>query len=95
MSHAATVELHPNVYTTMGRAAGFMPASVKGFFVLGKIVFEEFLCWFTLPVEVLIRRRIGVRAISIYQLLPLVFGSVVFALVFRGIFIDPLFASVS
>lgn len=92
MTHPATVELHPNFYTMMGRAAGFMPPGMKGFLAAAKMLFEDFLCWFTLPVEVLIRRRIGVRAISLFQLAPLVLGSLAFAFVLRGLSIDPFFS---
>lgn len=93
MNHAMTVELHPNVYTMMSRASMFLPESVRGFFVLAKLLFEEFLCWFTIPVEVLIRRRIGVRALSMLVVIPLVAGAVTFALLLRGIMTDPLFSA--
>lgn len=92
MTNAATVELHPNCYTMMGRALGILPQGVKGVFVVMKMLFEDFLCWFTLPVEVLLRRHIGVRALTLFHLAPLVIGSLAYTFLFRGWSLDPLFS---
>ncbi|HEX3147009.1 MAG TPA: hypothetical protein VHR66_02945 [Gemmataceae bacterium] len=90
MSHPATLDLHPNVYTVMGRAAAFMPEKLKVFFVFGKFLLEDFLSSFGMAAEVYLRKRFGVRALSLFQVVQLVVGSLTFAVGFRGVSFAPL-----
>jgi hypothetical protein len=66
-----TIQLEQNFYTRFSRMWMFLPAGMKGFFILGQVLFEELLIWFCTPVEILCRRRFGTRALSLFVVLQL------------------------
>jgi hypothetical protein len=67
-----TIQLEQNFYTRFSRMWMFLPAGMKGFFILGQVLFEEALIWFTTPVEVLCRRRFGTRGLSLFLVSQLI-----------------------
>ena len=84
------IELNSNLYTQFARARAFLPQQVLGFLLVLKLLFEEFLCWCTRPVEVFFRRRFGVRGHSLFQTMQLsLLGLCLFSLLVTR---DPLLA---
>lgn len=86
------MHLDHNFYTSMARASAFMPDGVKNILALLKFLFEELLHWLTVPVEVCLRRRFGVRALSLYPLLQLWTATAFYVVFRRGLSADPVFA---
>ena len=61
------VELNNTFHTQFARAQAFMPKQMLFVFALLKFILEEFLVWFTRPVEVFLRRKFGVRGHGLFQ----------------------------
>lgn len=64
---AGMIELNNSLQTTFARAQAFMPKQVLAILGIMKFLLEEYLCWFTRPVEVLLRKNFGVRGHGLYQ----------------------------
>jgi hypothetical protein len=66
------VEIQNSLQTQFARAQIFLPKQLLGFLMLLKFLLEEYLVWFTRPVEVFLHRRFGVRGFGTFQTLQLV-----------------------
>src|ERR1700677_1237136 len=65
------VELSNNIHTQFARAQAFMPKQMLGILTVLKVLLEEFLVWFTRPVELFLRRKFGVRGHGTFQSLQI------------------------
>ncbi len=66
------MQFEHNYHTRFARMWLLLPDHIKGWFVIGQVVLEELLIYFTSPVEVLLRYRFGVRSLSLLLVLQLV-----------------------
>jgi hypothetical protein len=67
MSGPGPVELNNTLHTQFARAQAFLPQQILGFLMVLKFLLEEFLIWFTRPVEVILRKKFGVRGHGLFQ----------------------------
>src|ERR1700677_436696 len=65
------VELNHTLHTQFARAQAFLPQQILGFLALMKFLLEEYLNWFTRPVEVFLRRKFGVRGHGLFLTLQI------------------------
>lgn len=61
------MDFHPTLYSQFGLGFQFLPDGAKTIILLGKLVLDQFLSLYTLPLEVCLRWRWGARALSMYQ----------------------------
>jgi hypothetical protein len=66
------LQFDQNFYKQVGRMWLLLPDHIKGWFLLSQAIFEEFLIFFTSPIEMLLRYRFGVRSLSMFMVLQLV-----------------------
>jgi hypothetical protein len=60
------IELNNNLHTQFARAQAFIPKQVLAFLGILKFLLEEYLCWFSRPVEVFLHRKFGVRGHGLF-----------------------------
>jgi hypothetical protein len=60
------VELNNSLHTQFARAQAFLPKQILAFLGIMKFLLEEFLNWFTRPVEVLLHKNFGVRGHGLF-----------------------------
>jgi hypothetical protein len=93
MSSPFTTELNQTCESALLKTAAFMPAQWKQVFAALKMLFDEALCWFTVATEMCCRRRFGLRALSLFQVIQLVMFGLMFAIGLGGLHFDPLYSA--
>jgi hypothetical protein len=63
---AGMIELNNSLHTQFARAQAFLPKQVLAVLGILKFLLEEFLNWFTRPVEVMLHKNFGVRGHGLF-----------------------------
>jgi hypothetical protein len=84
---AGMIELNNNLHTQFARAQAFIPKQILGFLMLLKFLFEEYLWWYSRPVEVFLHRKFGVRGHGLFITIQLC--AVAIVVCWAGINHDP------
>jgi hypothetical protein len=62
-----TMDFHPTFYSQFALGYQFLPDGAKAVILLCKLVLNQFLSFFSLPLEVCLRWRWGARTLALYQ----------------------------
>jgi hypothetical protein len=79
-----------NLHTQFARYSIFLPQQVLGMLAIVKVFFEEFLIWYSRPIEVFFRHRFGVRGHGLFMTMQMTVTGVVGCWLLGNA--DPLFA---